>query len=142
MNQTKNEQIIRAGYAMAEGAHPDVERFTSLFAEDGVFTDESSGQSFRGRKEIGIPVQIFAKAFPDMHRELYGVYVSGDVVVVELSLNGTHTGPLETAKGPIPASGKKIQVPCCDVFRLKDGQIKSFNCYVEATVLLSQTGVM
>jgi hypothetical protein len=33
-----------------------------------------------------------------MHRELYELHVIGDVVVVELSLNGTHDGAL-----PLPA---------------------------------------
>ena len=33
----------------------------------------------------------YAAAFPDMHCELYNMYYNDDVVVVELSLNGTHT---------------------------------------------------
>jgi SnoaL-like polyketide cyclase len=62
------------------------------FTDDGTFNDVSAGVVYRGPKELGITVEIYAKAFPDMHRELYEIYVSGDVVVVELSLNGTHTG--------------------------------------------------
>jgi hypothetical protein len=32
--------------------------------------------------------------------------------------------------------------PCCDVFRLRNGKIQSFNCYASGTVMLSQLGVL
>lgn len=70
------------------------------------------------------------------------MYVAGDVVIVELSLNGTHTGSLTLAGGTIPPTGKPIQVPCCDVFHLENGQVKSFHCYNAGTILLGQWGVL
>jgi len=77
-----------------------------------------------------------------MHRELYDLYATDDVVVVELSLNGTHQGPLALPNGTIPATGKKMSAPCCDVFRLQDGKVLSFNCYTAATIMLGQLGVL
>lgn len=136
----EHEQLIRALYARAE--EQDVETFVSFFTEDGTFNDESAGRLYRGKHEIGLTVEIYATAFPDMHRELYSMYISGDIVVVELSLNGTHQGPLALPAGTIPATGKTIQAPCCDVFRIKDGKVQSFNCYVAATILLGQLGVL
>lgn len=135
-----SERIIRELYAAAEVQ--DVERFISLFTEDGTFNDESAGKIYTGKNELGLPVEIYATAFPDMHRELYDMYVSGDVVVVELSLNGTHKGPLVLPAGTIPATGNEIHAPCCDVFRIKDGKVQSFNCYTAATVMLGQLGVL
>jgi ketosteroid isomerase-like protein len=76
-----------------------------------------------------------------MHRELYSVYTFDDLVVVELSLNGTHKGDLVLPVGTIPPTGKKINAPCCDVFHLKDGKVVSFHCYVAVPVLLAQLGV-
>jgi predicted ester cyclase len=81
----------------------------------------------------GAIAEIYAKAFPDMHRKLYDVFVQGDVVIVELSLNGTHKGPLELPKGIVPPSGRRMKAPCCDVFRLKNGKIQSFHCYPVVT---------
>jgi ketosteroid isomerase-like protein len=124
--ERENEKAIRAAYQIAEVQ--DVPGWVASFAENGTFTDESTGITYRG-KELGRPVEIFAKAFPDMHRELYDVRTTGDVVVVELSLNGTHSGPLETPKGLLPPSGRKMKAPCCDVFHLENGKIKSFHCY-------------
>ena len=63
-------------------------------------------------------------------------------VVVELALQGTHKGALELPIGVIPPTGKKMNAPCCDVFQLTNGKIKSFNCYPSGTVVLSQLGVL
>ena len=125
--ERENENAIRAAYQIAEVQ--DVPGWVACFTKDGTFTDESAGITYRGPKEVGIPVEVFAKAFPDMHRELYEVRTIGDSVVVELSLNGTHTGPLETPKGVLPPTGRRLKAPCCDVFRLENGKIKSFHCY-------------
>jgi ketosteroid isomerase-like protein len=44
--------------------------------------------------------------------------------------------------GSIPATGKKMDAPCCDVFQLKNGKIQRFDCYPSGTVILSQLGVL
>ena len=83
----------------------------------------------------------YAAAFPDMHHELYNMYYNDDVVVVELSLNGTHKGDLEITEGVIPPTNKKMHAPTCDVFHLKDGKVLSFHCYVAVPILLKQLGL-
>jgi ketosteroid isomerase-like protein len=135
-----NERIIRNAYHMAE--IKNVPGWVACFTEDGTFTDESIGVTYRGPNELGKTVEIYTKAFPDMHRELYQFYVTGDTVVVELALQGTHKGPPALPSGIIPATGKRMDAPCCDVFRLKDGKIQSFNCYPSGTVILTQLGVL
>lgn len=74
-----------------------------------------------------------------MHRELYRLF---SVVVVELALQGTHKGPLPTAMGDSSTDGKQIDAPCCDVFRLVNGKIQSFDCYPSGTVIFAQLGVL
>lgn len=134
-----NEQIIRNAYHLAEVK--DIPGFVACFTEDGTFTDESIGVTYRG-PDIGVTGEVYAKAFPDMHRELYRFYMTGDIVVVELALQGTHNGPLRVPLGIIRATGKRMDAPCCDVFRLKNGKILSFDCYPSVTVILSQLGVL
>lgn len=83
----------------------------------------------------------YASAFPDIHRELYEMYFNDDVVVVELSLNGTHKGNLSIPEGIIPPTNKEMHAPCCDVFYVQDGKVASFHCYVAVPILLGQLGV-
>jgi ketosteroid isomerase-like protein len=124
---SENERFIRNAYRVAE--EEEVGAWIACFNEDGTFTDESIGVTYRGPREVGLPVTIMATAFPDIHRELISVYTSGDVVIVELTLNGTHTGPLQAPKSVIPPSGRRMKAPCCDVFRLRNGRIQTFHCY-------------
>jgi|SRR5579883_786808 len=88
-------------YALAEAATKDTSKFVSLFAEGGYFYDVGAGKKYY-RKDIGYTVDLYASAFPDMHRELYNMYFQDDLVVVELSLNETHHGDLAIPGGVIP----------------------------------------
>ena len=134
-----NEQIIRTAYQIAEDK--DIEGWLAAFTDAGTFTDESIGVTYRGR-DRALPVENYARAFPDMHRELYRVYVTGDIVVVQLALQGTHHGPLSLGDGTLEPTGKRMDAPCCDVFELVDGKIERFDCYPSGTVILTQLGVL
>jgi SnoaL-like domain len=135
-----NDGVIHKLYASAEAAAKDTPTFVSLFAEGGYFYDVAAGKKYYG-KNLGNVVDVYASAFPDMHRELYSIYFNDDVVVVELSLNGTHKGNLPMDEGVILPTNKEIHAPCCDVFHLKDGKVVSFHCYVAVPILLGQLGV-
>src|SRR5882724_2626183 len=138
---SQNEKVIREAYRTAEVK--DIKGFVSLFADDGYFWDVSAGIKHAG-KDIGKPVEVYAAAFPDMHRELLKFIVKEDenVVIVELTLNGTHKGPLAMPGGSIPPSNNVISAPCCDVWYLENGKIKKFHCYTAGTILLGQIGVL
>jgi steroid delta-isomerase-like uncharacterized protein len=134
-----NEKIIREAYQIAE--EKDVAGWVAAFTEDGTFTDESIPYTYRGPDELGKTVEVYATAFPDMHRELHTFYVAGDVVIVQLSLQGTHLGPLVLPSGTVPPTGKRMDAPCCDVFELHEGKIKRFDCYAEGSVIARQLGL-
>jgi SnoaL-like domain len=138
--KARNEQVIRALYSHAEGKSKDTPKFVSLFADGGYFYDVGAGKKYYG-PDIGVTVDVYAAAFPDMHRELYNLYFYENGVVVELSLNGTHKGGLLLPMGTIAPTGREIHAPCCDVFHLKDGKVTSFHCYVAVPILLEQLGV-
>jgi hypothetical protein len=44
--------------------------------------------------------------------------------------------------GVLPPTGKRMDAACCDVFRLVNGKIQSFNCYPSGTVIFAQLGVL
>jgi ketosteroid isomerase-like protein len=137
--QDRNEELIHRLYYLAEAATKDTPQFVSMFAADGYFYDVSGGKKYYGA-DIGLAVDVYAAAFPDMHRELDSFYFD-NVVVVELSLNGTHKGDLVTAAGTIPPTGKEIHAPCCDVFHIEKGKVTSCHCYLAATTIQAQLGL-
>src|SRR5258708_28823388 len=80
---------VRNAYQVAE--RKDLEGWIALFPPDGEFTDNSVGATYRGR-DLAEPVRNYATAFSNMHRELGRIYTDGNVVVVQLALQGTHDG--------------------------------------------------
>jgi steroid delta-isomerase-like uncharacterized protein len=137
---TDNERIVRRAYKIAEDF--DMAAWSAAFTPDGTFTDYSINVTWQGPGELPEQVENYHRAFPDIHRELYHVYASDNVVVVQLALQGTHDGPLRLPAGTLPATGKTMDAPCCDVFELTDGKIKRFDCYPEGSVILTQLGVI
>jgi ketosteroid isomerase-like protein len=133
------EAFVREAYAIAE--RMDLEGWKAAFTADGIFTDNSIGVTYRGA-DLDYPVRQYGTAFADMHRELYDLWTIGDTVVVRLALQGTQSGPLEMPFGILPATGKRMDAPCADIFELEDGRIKRFDCYPEGSIILTQLGVI
>jgi SnoaL-like domain len=103
-----NEQIVRKAYQIAEDK--DLKGWADAFTADGTFTDNSIGVVYRGPDgPDGLPVQVenYARAFPDMHRELYQLYVTDNVVVVQLARQGRTSARWTCLSGRCgrPASG-------------------------------------
>ncbi|MXN17769.1 ketosteroid isomerase [Pseudooceanicola sp. GBMRC 2024] len=134
---TDHAQTIRTLYAAAEGDRLDLTRFLACFAKEGYARNVPAGMDFRG-PDIALVASSMAEAFPDIHREIFRLDVTGDTVVAELAIRGTHLGPLMTPAGALPATGKVIDVPCCDVFRMVDGKVAAFHCYNAANILQAQ----
>ena len=143
-----NEAIVRHAYHTAEGNVLDVAGFVGSFASDGVINLGHAGidpsgvgqESYRG-EHLGELVLRIAKLFPDVHRELHRVNVLGDTVAVELSIQGTFLGPLETPAGIVQPTGAKVDIPCADFWYLRNGKIEMFNCYAMSSTMFAQMGV-
>ncbi|MCA2218414.1 ester cyclase [Jidongwangia harbinensis] len=135
-----NEEVVRAAYRLAEGPVLDGAGFRALFTEDGTFNDVPNRQTFRG-DQIPQALTDFTSIFPDIHRELLAVHTFGDVVAVELRIQGTHLGGFPTPVGVIPPTGNRIDMPAADFWYLRDGKVERFNCYNGTIVMLAQIGV-
>jgi ketosteroid isomerase-like protein len=131
---------VRNAYAVAE--RKDLEGWIDLFTPAGEFTDNSVGVTYRGR-DLAEPVRNYGVAFSNMHRALGPIYTAGNVVVVQLALQGTHDGPLQLPFGELPATGKQMDAPCADIFELDEyGKIIRFDCYPEGSIIFAQLGVL
>jgi len=141
-----NEAIVRHAYHTAEGSVLDIAGFVGSFAEDGVINLGHAGveplglESYQGDNLGGLVVSV-ATYFPDIHRELHRVNVLGDMVAVELSIQGTFLGPLQTPTGVIQPTGAKVDGPCADFWYLRDGKIERFDCYIMFDTMRAQMGL-
>ena len=135
-----NEAIVRNAYHTAEGNVLDIAGWVGSFTDDGVFNNVSGEESYRG-EHLKDVVITFATMFPDVHRELYRVIVMGDVVAVELAIQGTFRGAMKTPAGPVQPTGARVNIPCADFFYMKNGKIERFDCYPALNIMLTQMGV-
>ena len=146
---TDAEALVRRAYHYAEGDVLDVQGFIDLFVEDGVFNgiggvfsaDQEGYQiTYRG-EHLGDLLIFMSELAPDVHRELHRVNVLGEVVAVELSIQGTFLGPFHTPAGSIQPTGAQLDIPTADFWYVRDGKILEFNCHVGVSVMLAQMGV-
>ena len=138
------EALVRRAYHFAEGDVLDAKGFVDLFAEDGVINGiggVSGQESYRG-EQMGDLIVWFGELMPDLHRELRRVNVLGDVVAIELSIQGTFLGALETPLGVIQPTGAKLDIPTADFWYVRDGKVQVFNCHVAMTTMYAQMGVL
>jgi hypothetical protein len=82
------------------------------------------------------------KFLPDVHRELHRVNVLGDVVAIELSIQGTFLGPFDTPAGVIQPTGANLDILTADFWYVREGKIQDFNCHVGTTTMFAQLGVL
>jgi ketosteroid isomerase-like protein len=70
------------------------------------------------------------------------VVEASDFVVLELEVTGTHTGPMQTPQGTVPATGKKVIWDSCDVVQVRGGKIASWHVYHDTMPMLTALGVV
>ena len=141
---TDTEALVRQAYHLAEGDVLDVSGFVDLFAEDGVFNGiggVSGQESYRG-EQLGEVVAWMGAMLPDVHRELHRVNVLGDVVAIEVSIQGRFLGPFETTAGVIQPTGAKLDIPTADFWYVRDGKVREFNCHLGMSTFFAQLGVL
>lgn len=113
----------------------DWERLRELFHPDYRYTDvDGSGG---GADEAVAMAKGYTDAFPDLAIDIRSQIVSGDKSCFEVTIRGTHTGPLQD----IPATGMAVTVPGCNVIEVKDGLIYREADYFDTMTLLKQLGV-
>ncbi|MBI1937233.1 MAG: ester cyclase [Ignavibacteriales bacterium] len=87
-------------------------------------------------------VQGWANAFPDGYCDVQNIYAGEDWAVCEFIGKGAHTGPLMSPSGQIMPTGKKVEVPFCEVMKIKDGKVVSLNSYFDSATMMHQLGIL
>jgi steroid delta-isomerase-like uncharacterized protein len=121
----------------------DFDRFRSLLADDS-YEEEHATQ----RRLDGADAQIEAargwkEAFPDGRGTIEGTYLDGDTVTLELTWEGTQSGPMRSPDGQeLPPSNRRGAVKACQVMEIDGGKIRATRHYFDLMTLLQQVGAM
>lgn len=100
------------------------------------------GMTLRGPDQVIQVVQAFWQALPDGKIMRESEFATGDVVVAEGTLAGTHKGPFRSPAGEVPPSGNKVTLRYATVKRFGDGKLVSEHLYFDQLEFLQQIGAM
>jgi steroid delta-isomerase-like uncharacterized protein len=121
----------------------DFDRLRSLLAEDFYEEELATQRRLEGADARIEAAQSWKRAFPDEHGTITGAYTSGNTVAIELTWEGTQSGPMATPDGQVlPPSNKPITVKSVEVIEIEDGKIKVLRHYFDLMTLLQQIGAM
>ena len=124
--------------ALAALAFEDAARHVSETIE---VTSVATGDTYRGKRGFLEFNRGWAAAFPDRRFTALEIVGSDGRLTVEYAMEGTHTGPLVTPRGHIPATGMDVEVRFCDVVDIRGGAVESIHSYFDTLTLLRQLGL-
>jgi len=119
----------------------DKEHFKAQLTSDSVYKEYGTGREEHGAEAITATTWTWRDAFPDARGEIVNAFGSGDQVTLQIIWTGTQKGNLVGPAGTIPATGKQVKVPACQVVRVRDGKIISTDHYFDSMTMLVQLGV-
>jgi steroid delta-isomerase-like uncharacterized protein len=109
------------------------------YAEDAETSDPTG--KYKGKKQILDSLKVWKTAFPQGTAEVTNQIAQGDHVTSEVVYKATHTGPLVSPTGTIPATNKPIVLKTMLVSSFRDGLIQRERTYFDQTDLMRQLGI-
>ena len=138
------QQLIDAAKApLLTYGRKDWDAVRASITPDFVYDEVATLRKVQGVDQVLALWRGWATALPDSKATFHSALVSGNTVVLEVTWQGTHTGPLETPKGPIAATGKRIEIRACNVIEVaaEKGKAKLQRQYFDMATMLQQLGV-
>jgi steroid delta-isomerase-like uncharacterized protein len=137
---TADAMVERAREQVAAFNGGDWQGLRAGLASDSRYEELGTERKVDGPEQIVELFKGWKQAFPDAEGTVTSAVASGDKAALEVTWTGTHTGPLVTAEGTIPASGKRQETPGAIFFTFAGDKIKESRQYFDSLTLLKQIG--
>lgn len=131
-----NERVARE-VIDAWNAH-DPEHLVKLLAQEFVSESDTLPGPVRGRDAQRQVMQMYLRAFPDIHLDIEQILTSGDHVVTRWRATGTHRGELMG----IQPTNRRAETHGCSVSQYQNGRVLHEWLYWDTGNLLKQLGVL
>jgi steroid delta-isomerase-like uncharacterized protein len=116
------------------------EEMRAMLASDSRYDELGTQRKIEGPDKIVELFKGWKTAFPDAAGTVTSAFASGSKAALEVTWKGTHTGPLETPEGTIPASGKRQETSAAVFLTFEGDKIKESRHYFDSMTLLEQIG--
>ena len=120
----------------------DWERTKAILTPDYLYNEVGTQRHIQGPEEVVAALKGWKEAMPDATGTVTNAIVSGNTVTLQVTWEGTQTGPLEGPTGTIPASGKRQVTDSAWIFHFEGEKIKESHHYFDMLTLLTQIGAI
>ena len=117
-------------------------RYAEALAPDVVADEVATGRSVQGVDDSVQNARGWKEAFPDVKGTITTAVAAGNTVTIEVTWEGTHTGPLTGPAGTIQASNKRQTTRAVLVMNFEGDKIKQSRHYFDMMSLLQQIGAL
>ncbi len=132
---SQNVETFRAAHQAFNSR--DFDGVVSKMAEGLTYRDQARNVTFTGRDGFKEFMQGWVKAFSNAEVSEPSYLDAGDTVIAQFKARGVNDG----AFGALPATGREIDVPFCELMRFDDnGQIVSGGAYYDQLTIMTQLG--
>ncbi len=118
-----------------------LDKAAALIDDNAEWVDVATGDTFRGPQGFRQLSESWWQAFPDNTIEITSLFADGELACVEYRGRGTFKGPLNWPSVKARPTGRKLDVPFCDVYRIRNGKIVSAREYHDLASMMNQLGV-
>ena len=137
----KSDEMVKLAREQIDAFNKgDWELLRGIHASDARYEEFGTERKVEGPEKIVELFKGWKTAFPDAAGTVTSSVASGDTAVLEVTWKGTQTGPLTTAAGTIPASGKHQETPAAIFYVFEGPKIRASRHYFDAMTLLKQIG--
>jgi ketosteroid isomerase-like protein len=98
----------------------DIEALAALVTDD-VRLQIGNADVVKGKREFVEALQAFVRSVASFRHTIVNVWSDRDAVITELKVHYTRL------------DGSELTLPCCNVFRLRDGAVADYRVYMDIT---------
>jgi steroid delta-isomerase-like uncharacterized protein len=120
----------------------DWDRLEALLTPNSVYDEVGTGRQAQGAQEISDLYKGWKRAMPDSEGTVTSVVDGGDTAVLEVTWNGTFTGPWATPQGDVEPTGRHQTSRACIILTFDGDAIRESHQYFDSMSLMQQLGML
>jgi ketosteroid isomerase-like protein len=124
MSETAVSEQLRRVFATFDAR--DVSTLADFMTDD-VTLRLGNADPIKGKAGLVDAVNAFLASIAAVRHEIVRVYTEGDTAIVEFDVHYTRH------------DGDVVTLPCCNVFRLRDGLIAEYRSYMDAAPVYAES---
>lgn len=125
---------------MAAVIRGDVEALVAMCQPDVVLVNPDG--DFRGAAGVRAAFEPIVASTSNRAVEIRDVIEGDETIVADFIFRAKNTGPLQTPRGTIPATGKELSLSSIGTYKLRDGKVAYSHGEYDRISLLAQLGVL